>query len=57
MSITQKSSSPLTPGTLNRFVIVNVNTIQRTHIVFVSEDSAFEAILENDTIFTLVTVF
>jgi hypothetical protein len=56
VSITQKSSTPFTPGKLNMVVIVNPNITQRDQTVFISNASAFEAILEHDTIFTPVTV-
>jgi hypothetical protein len=56
VSITQKSSTPFTPGKLNMVVIVNPNITQRNQAVFISSDSAFEAILKHDTIFTPVIV-
>jgi hypothetical protein len=54
VSITQKSSSPFTKGTLIMLVTVNATTIECSHAVFILEDWVFEVILEYDTIFTTV---
>lgn len=56
VSITQKSSTPFTPGKLNMVVIINPNITQRKQAVFIPSDSALEAVLEHDTIFTPVVV-
>lgn len=55
VSITQKSSTPLTPGKLN-MVMINPNITQCNQAVFIPSDSALEAVLEHDTIFTPVVV-
>jgi len=54
VSITQKSSTPFTPGKLIMVVIINPNITQRNQAVFIPSDSALEAVLEHDTIFTPV---
>jgi hypothetical protein len=56
VSITQKSSTPFTPEKLNMVIIVNPNITQRNQAVLIPSNSAFEAILEHDTIFTPVIV-
>lgn len=56
VSITQKSSTPFTPGILNMVVSINPNITQRNQAVFIPSDSALEAALEHDTIFTPVAV-
>jgi hypothetical protein len=57
VSITQKSSTPFAPGKLNMVVIMNPNITHRNQAVFIPSDSALEAVLEHDTIFTPVVTF